>query len=86
MNLTHIPPIQQEPTRLPEGQAPTMKPRWTKDDEMKCGGVCKYCGGPISWGEVDEWIGEFKDHKPGKKRHGKFLPLDPDGMPHGCKR
>ena len=40
---------------------------------------CKRCGERIAWGEVVETLGVCDDPR-------KFIPLDPDGMPHVCDR
>lgn len=41
--------------------------------------ACKRCGRPIVWGEVVETLGKCDDPR-------RWIPLDPDLFPHGCRR
>lgn len=59
----------------PNAPAPGTYERWSLADES---GLtrCKRCGGPIIWAQV------VKDNADPNNR--RWIPLDPDYMPHGC--
>ncbi len=59
-------------------QARANRPRWTREDEAACRVRCKRCGQRITWGEVEYLFGEFK-------RQPKWVALNPDCTPHGCR-
>jgi len=50
---------------------------------------CKRCGMPIAWGHVSVIFGtpmtpgRLADSRPDNR---KWIPLDTDGMPHGCRK
>ncbi len=71
-----------EPMRLPPG---TKRERWSLADELACKSRCKRCRGPIQWGGLEAvFDGNHPGGRPPDKRDRKWVPLDPDFMPHGC--
>ena len=51
--------------------------RWSFRDEQACTSKCKRCGRSFQWGKIIE---DTRD----REMVGKWILLDPDGMPHGC--
>lgn len=76
------------PAASNESPEPCPRQRRTRADERGCK-PCKRCGEPMFWGRVIE------DHRSTiippkglstKSEIGRWIPLDPDGFPHGCRR
>lgn len=66
----------------PVAEAPPTSVRrsgWTIADEYACRSRCKRCGQRIAWGRVVERWGDVKDRR-------TWIPLDPDYMPHSCRK
>ncbi len=57
--------------------------RWRLEDEQRVK-ACDECGGPILFGEVIEVADEKHPEGRPTRRRERWLPLDPDLMPHGC--
>lgn len=59
--------------------------RWTVTEELACKSKCKRCHAPIQWGELIELRDTtHPSGRPPTKQDRKWVPLDPDFMPHGC--
>jgi|GEM_PF-3076559 len=54
---------------------PTLRKRWTAVDEHACRKRCKWCSQPVQWGRIESDTAD-------QKSVGRWVTLDPDGMPH----
>ena len=70
------PPAESSPTP-PSKPTPTAGNGWLTENPDTLP-RCKRCDEPIIWGEVKIEFGKAENP------NQKWMPLDPDGMPHGC--
>ena len=63
------------------------EPKWTKA-QLAGASRCKRCREPIQWGEVvkDVCGNSYHEITREPKKVPYFVPLDPNLMPHHCKR
>ncbi len=57
------------------------------EPKLECSATCKRCGQPIAWGEVSEIL-DGRSPKGRRPGHGdqRWIALDADYHPHGCRR